>query len=148
MVKQGETPDGTNKMNTRPKPEKEEVMKATNTLKAIAMVCAAVICLNGYAAAEENALDATMENGAGYVGEVQEAALEEGTVITAMAACFVAPWGTAATALTVFTGVGLIADVLIPEKNERPDTYRAMEHVAYNNPDIKAGVDLAANDRD
>ena len=131
-------------------------MKATNTLKALAMVCAAVICLNGYAAAEENTLDVTMDNGAGYVGEVQEAGgaaaqeadLEEGTVITAIAACFVAPWGAAATALTVFTGVGLIADVLIPEKNERPDTYRAMEQVAYKNQDNKAGIDLAANDRD
>jgi hypothetical protein len=148
MVKKGETPNGTKRMNTRPKPEKEEVMKATNTLKALAMVCAAVICLNGYAAAEENALDATMDNGAGYVDEVQGAGLEEGTVITAMAACFVAPWGAAATALTVFTGVGLIADVLIPEKDERPDTYRAMEQVAYKNQDNKAGIDLAANDRD
>lgn len=133
MMKKGETPDGKNKMNTRPKPEKEEVMKATKTLKALAMVCAAVICLNGYAAAEENALDA-------HVGGE--------TVLTAIAAYVVAPWGAAATALTVFTGVGLVADVVMPERNEGPDTTRVMEQVAYEDQDNREEIELAAKDQD
>ena len=107
-------------------------MKATKTLGTLIMVCVGVICLNGYAAAEEKAFDAAMESGAGYVGEVQEtegatsheAGIEKGSVITAIAAYVVAPWGAAATALTIFSGVGLIADAVHLEKSETPQIER------------------------
>ena len=121
-------------------------MKASKTLGTLVMVCVGVICLNGYAAAEEKGFDAAVDSGAGYVGEVQEtegtasheAGIEKGSVITAIAAYVVAPWGAAATALTVFSGVGLVADVVLPEKSKTPQIERM----------ATVEVEIAAADKD
>ena len=121
-------------------------MKATKTLGILIVVCVGVICMNGYAAAEEKGFDAAVDSGAGYVGEVQEtegaasheAGIEKGSVITAIAAYVVAPWGAAATALTVFSGVGLVADVVLPGKYESPQIERM----------ATVEIEIAATDRE
>lgn len=118
-------------------------MKRTKTLRAVAMICAGIICLNGYAAAAENAPAAGKDAGAGYTAAVQEG-VENGSTgnintimkyvpATAVLAYVAAPWGTVPAALAAYTGLGMIGNALLPEKNGRPVNIRV--------------TDLAANDR-
>ena len=109
-------------------------MKATKTIGTLIAVCFGFLCLSSYAAAEENALASNMDTNADYVSDIQETTtdLQEGqfsenegigkvTAFTAIVAYVAAPWGVASTALTVFSGLGLITDVLSIENNEAPD---------------------------
>jgi hypothetical protein len=163
MVKKGETPKGQKRYYPRPKPEKEKVMKTTKTLKAMVMGCLVVICMNGYAAADENAPIANVDNGATYVTEAQDAAqvnpdvelntAEKGfgakSIGATILACAVAPWGAVPTAIMATTGLGMIYNALVPEGNDNPENTRAM---VYNTPaperndkpEINKVVELAA----
>ncbi len=139
-------------MNTRPKPEKEEVMKTTKTLKAVAMICAGIILLQGYAAAfDQNDEVARVDNGARYTAEAQKAGQDDtkgfGAIILAYVA---APWGTVPGLMTVATGLGMIADTvdaLIPDRNENQENHEVVVQVADKNAETEAVADLAANDR-
>jgi len=138
MIKKSSHPGGQEGMNNRPKPEKEEVMKATKTIGTLIAVCFGFFCLSSYAAAGENALASNMDINADYVSDIQGTTtdLQEGqsqsavgsskvTAVTAIVAYVAAPWGVASTTLTVFSGIGLIADALTTEKNEAPDMEKA-----------------------
>ena len=123
-------------------------MKTTKTLKAMVMGCLVVICMNGYAAADENAPIANVDNGAAYMTDAQDAALvnpdvelntaEKGfgvkSIGATILACAVAPWGAVPTAIMATTGLGMIYNALVPERNDKPENNTV--------------VVLAANDND
>ncbi len=123
-------------------------MKATETLRALIMVCVGVICLNGYAVADQSApaendtecMAAVQETGVALSesAATQNGGIEKESVLAAIAAYVIAPWGAAATALTVFSCAGLIADAVLPEKNETP----AIERMAV------AELEIAASDKE
>ena len=123
-------------------------MKTTKTLKAMVLGCLVVICMNGYAAADENAPVANLDNGATYVTDAQDAPLgnpdaglntaEKGfgakSIGATILACAVAPWGAVPTAIMATTGLGMIYNALVPERNDKPENNTV--------------VVLAANDND
>ncbi len=123
-------------------------MKTTKTLKAMVLGCLVVICMNGYAAADENAPVANVDNGAAYMTDAQDAALdtpdvelntaEKGfgakSIGATILACAVAPWGAVPTAIMATTGLGMIYNALVPERNDKPENNTV--------------VVLAANDND
>ena len=115
-------------------------MKMTKTIGTLIAVCFGFFCLSGYAAAEENALASIMDTNADYVSNIQETTtdLQEGqfpekesigkvTALTALVAYVAAPWGVASTAVTVFSGLGMITDALATEKNEAPEMERIQD---------------------
>jgi peroxiredoxin family protein len=167
MVKKGETPKGQKRLTPRMKREKEEVMKTTKTLKAMVMGCLVIICMHGYAAADENAPVANLNTGAAHVINAQDAAqvnhgtdlntVEQGTDKTMAGALIlantIAPWGVIPVVLTATTGLGMIYNALVPERNNKPENTRAMVYNAQaternDKPEINKVVDLAAKDRD
>ena len=136
-------------------------MKTKKTLKAVAMICAGIILLQGYAAAaDQNDQVARVDTGARYTTDGQNTGQANTKVVDKRAdtmtmgavilAEVVAPWGTVPGLLTVYSGVGMIVnavDALIPDKNNKPENNRVEERVAHNNPETKAVANLAANDR-
>jgi hypothetical protein len=147
MVKKGEIPKGQKRYYPRPKPEKEEVMKTTKTLKAMVLGCVVVICMHGYAAADENAPVANVDNDAAYMTDAQDAALvdteaefnttEKGLgkeTIGAMALGYaLAPWGAVSVAITATTGLSMIYNALVPERNDKPENNTVVILVANGN---------------
>jgi hypothetical protein len=149
MIKKDDIPGGQKRMNTRPKPEKEEVMNTTKTLKAVAMICAGIILLQGYAAAADQYDQvARVDAGARYTTDSQTTGQADtmtiGGVILATA---VTPWGTIPGLVTVYSGIGMIVDALVPDKTDKPEHNPEVELAAQNKPETKAVADLAANDR-
>jgi hypothetical protein len=147
LVKKDGNPKGQKRYYPRPKPEKEEVMKTTKTLKAMVLGCLIVICMHGYAAADENALVANVDNGTVYVGDAQDAeeakpdveynTAEKGLgkeTIGAMALGYaVAPWGAISVAITATTGLSMIYNALVPERNDKPENNTVVVLVANGN---------------
>jgi hypothetical protein len=157
MMKKGQNPQG-KKMNTRPRPEKEEVMNTTKTLKAIALVFAWIVCLQCEAnAADENIALAKADKGAGYTMDVrnayqgERAPAYEANGAKAVAAIILAdvvtPWGAVPGLITVYGGIGMVVNALTPDKTDTPKNAPMVERIAQNKPETKAAVELAANDR-
>jgi hypothetical protein len=167
MVKKGETPKGQRRFSPRTKREKEEVMETTKkTLKAIVMCCFIVFCMPGYAMANENAPAANLDNGAAYVTGAQDTALvnadvehntaEKGFGIKAIGAtilaCALAPWGTVSATITTATGLNMIYNTMVPERNDKPENTRVIVYntpapVRNDKPEINKVIELAAKDQ-
>ena len=132
-------------------------MNTTKTLKAVAMICAGIILLQGYAAAADQYDQvARVDTGARYTtdaqntGQADTKAAGTMTVGAVILADVVAPWGAVPGLITVYSGIGMIVnavDALVPDKTDRPENNTAVERVAHNDTETKAVADLAANDR-
>jgi hypothetical protein len=123
-------------------------MKTTKTLKVIVISCVLIICMHGYAAAEKKGPVANLDAGAEYMSDAPDAAqvnpdvdintAENGigkvSIGAIIFAYIVSPWGTLPTFLTATTGLGIIYNALVPERNDKPE--------------INTFVDLATKDQD
>jgi predicted anti-sigma-YlaC factor YlaD len=158
MMKKGDIPGGQKRAYTRPKPEKEEVMNTTKTLKAVAMICAGIILLQGYAAAADQYDQvARVDTGARYTtdtqntGQAETKTAETMSLGTIMLAEVVAPWGLVPGLITVYSGIGTIVhavDALIPGNTDKPENNREVERLAHENAENNKVVDLTAKDKD
>ena len=167
MVKKGETQNGQKRFSPRTKPEKEEVMKTTKTLKTMVIGCVVIICMHGYAAADENASVAKLDADAMHVSNAQDAAqvnhdvelntaekgAEKTTIGAAILVYTVAPWVTIPAVITATTSLSMIYNALVPERNDKPEINRVLVYNAQvprrnDKPEINRVVDLAAKDRD
>jgi len=145
MMKNSKDPDGKKRIHTRQMSEKGEAMKTNKTLKAVAMICAGVILLQGYAAAADNDEVAGTEPAA-YTANAQTNEAENGNLGVVILANVVTPWGTVPGLMTIASGIGMIVDALTLEKNEKPELHQAAEQLA-RTPENKTDADLSANDK-
>ncbi|HVN71223.1 MAG TPA: hypothetical protein VMU10_04295 [Desulfomonilia bacterium] len=133
-------------------------MKTTKTLKAVAMICAGIILLQGYAAAaDQNDQVARVDTGARYTTDAQNTGQADtkaadtmsiGAIILGNVA---APWGTVPGLITVYSGIGMIVnavDALIPGNTDKPENNREVERLARDKAENNKVIDLAAKDKD
>jgi hypothetical protein len=126
-------------------------MKATKTLKVIVISCVLIICMHGYATAEKKGPIVNLDDGAEYISDAQDAqdaaqvkpdvdintsgnGIGKVSIGAIIFAYIVSPWGTLPTFLTATTGLGIIYNALVPERNDKPE--------------INTFVDLATKDQD
>lgn len=125
-------------------------MGTTKTWKIAVMICAGIICLQGYAAAGQDVQEAKANAGSTVSQDAEKVNPEgigNGTVVTAILGYIGAPWCVIPAVVTVNTGIGMIVNALVPEESDRPGMNRAVEQVAHNDAETKTIADFEANDR-
>ncbi len=147
MIKKQDINGGQKKSNPRPEPEKEKVMKTTKTLKALAIVCVSILCLNGYAAADDNvqatqniSTDSTISSTGTGLGGV--------LMVPAVIASFFAPYMVAPAAVMVNSTVGMIAGAVTNDWDTNQEINTETVLVADDDQDITTDVQLAAADKE
>jgi hypothetical protein len=138
MKNTSKNPEGTKRDQFRREPEKEVLMKTTKTMKAMAIVYAALICVNIIPACMSTAhaadLNATVTGTAYAQGngqerpEVQAAPADDVkpvAIMTALMSYVVTPWGVAPVVMTAYAGAGMIVGAILPGNHAEPDRYEA-----------------------
>ena len=135
-------------------------MKTTKTLKVMAMICAGIICMQGYAAAGQDVDATALDTGTAYMADADnnstgnaadltapvKAGLNKLAVVAAAATYLAAPWGFISAVVAVQPGVGMIAEALSPAHNDLPQYREPVEKLAHKKADNNAALSLAANE--
>ena len=122
-------------------------MKTTKTLKALAIVCVSILCLNGYAAADDNVQATQKINTDSTISSVGTG-LVDVLIVPAMIASIFVPYMVAPAAVMVNSTVGMITGAVTTDWDTNQEIKTETVLVADDNKDITTEVQLAAAEKE
>jgi uncharacterized YccA/Bax inhibitor family protein len=147
MIKKDDIQGGQKKLNPRPTPEKEKVMKTTKIQMVLIMVCVGFFALQGYAAADDD-VQATQKINTDSTISSTGTGLGGVLMVPALIASIFAPYMVAPAAVMVNSTVGMIAGAVTTDWDSNQEINTETVLVADDNQEITTEVQLAAADKE